>query len=302
MVRLQHAADISRYFQSTLGNWDHRETGNKRAQDTPISPPGACFPIYVAFTTSLCCNSNMNTKADTTCDPILSAIFQRRAIRAFEAVQIPVSTRDLLLQSARQAPSSFNMQPYRLYWVESSAQRAVVAKLCLSQNPAQTASALVVAVADIGSLRSTARLQLAWMRQSGFPAHKIREYVRRARIGRIIFMPGPLNLFGIVKGALFRLLNVFRSIGSPPVTRHDLFKWAGKSTALACQNLMIAAEVVGLNTCPMEGFDGPRLARYLGLSRKRQEIVMVIAIGKKSSSYTAQPQWRRPIEATVTFL
>lgn len=239
---------------------------------------------------------------NTASDPTFAAIFQRRAIRGFEAVQIPVATRDLLLHSARQAPSSFNMQPYRLYWVESSAHREAVAKLCLGQNAAQTASALVVAVADIGSLRSTAQLQLAWMRQSGFPAGKIREYERTARIGRIIFMPGPLNLFGILKKALFLLLNAFRSIGSPPVMRHEVFKWASKSTALACQNLMIAAEVVGLNTCPMEGFDAPRLARYLGLSRKHQEIVMVIAIGKKSPSYTAQPQWRRPIEATVTFL
>jgi len=140
------------------------------------------------------------------------------------------------------------------------------------------------------------------MRRAGFPAHEIREYARKARIGRIIFMPGPLNLFGILKGALFRLLNAFRSIGSPPVMRHEVFKWASKSTALACQNLMIAAEVLGLNTCPMEGFDGQRLARYLGLSRKRQEIVMVIAIGKKSAAYTAQPQWRRPIDVTVTFL
>ena len=84
--------------------------------------------------------------------------------------------------------------------------------------------------------------------------------------------------------------------------RHEVFKWAGKSTALACQNLMIAAEVVGLNTCPMEGFDGQRLLRFLGLSPKRQEIVMVIAIGKQLSNYSAQPQWRRPIETTVTVL
>jgi nitroreductase len=244
----------------------------------------------------------MNIITGTTSDPILSAIFERRAIRAFEAVQIPETTRDLLLQAARQAPSSFNMQPYRLYWVESPAERAVVAKLCHNQNPAKTASALVVAVADIGALRSTAQLQAAWMRQSGFPERKIREYERTARLGRIIFTPGPLNLFGILKKALFGLVNAFRSIGAPPVTRHEVLKWASKSTALACQNLMIAAEVVGLNTCPMEGFNGPRLARYLGLSQKRQEIVMVIAIGQKSSSYTAQPQWRRPIETTVTFL
>ena len=235
-------------------------------------------------------------------EPALDAIFQRRAIRAFDPVDIPAGTRDLLLQSARQAPSSFNMQPYRLYWVESPAQRDAVARLCMAQKPAQTASALVVAVADIGSLRSTAQMQAAWMRESGLPARKIRDYERTARIGRIVFMPGPLHLFATLKAALFHLLHAFKTIGLPPLTRSDVFKWASKSTALACQNLMIAAEAVGLNTCPMEGFDGLRLARYLGLSRKRQEIVMVIAIGKKSSSYAAQPQWRRPLESTVTVL
>jgi hypothetical protein len=37
-------------------------------------------------------------------------------------------------------------------------------------------------------------------------------------------------------------------------------------TSLACENLMIAAEALGLTTCPMEGFDGRRLSRFLGLS------------------------------------
>lgn len=239
---------------------------------------------------------------NTVPDPILSAIFQRRAIRLFEPVEIPAATRDLLLRSARQAPSSFNMQPYRLYWVETPAQRDAVAELCMGQKAAQTASALIVAVADIGSFRSTAEMQAEWMHQSGFAEGKIREYVRTARIGRVIFMPGPLHLFAALKWMLLGLLSAFKTIGLPPLTRQDVFKWAGKSTALACQNLMTAAEALGLNTCPMEGFYGRPLARYLGLSRKRHEIVMVIAIGKKSASYIEQPQWRRPLEATVTVL
>jgi nitroreductase len=65
---------------------------------------------------------------------------------------------------------------------------------------------------------------------------------------------------------------------------------------------MIAAEALGLNTCPMEGFDGRRLAKFLGLSSQFHEIVMVIAIGKKSARHVDQPQWRRPLEATVKFL
>jgi len=194
------------------------------------------------------------------------------------------------------------MQPYRFYWVASPQQRQAVARLCLSQKPAITASALVVAVADLGSLRSTARLQVAWMRESGFPEDKIRDYARTARIGRIIFKPGPLHLFAVLKWVLFRALNSVKSMGMPPLTRQDLFNWAIKGTALACQNLMIAAETLGLNTCPMEGFDGPRLMRYLGLSRKHHEIVMVIAIGRKSPAYVDPPQWRRPLAATVSIL
>jgi len=65
---------------------------------------------------------------------------------------------------------------------------------------------------------------------------------------------------------------------------------------------MIAAEALGLNTCPMEGFDGVRLAKFVGLRRRTQEIVMVIAIGKKSTAHVDQPQWRRPLERTVAIL
>ncbi len=88
----------------------------------------------------------------------------------------------------------------------------------------------------------------------------------------------------------------------PPLSRRDVFKWAVKSTALACENLMIAAEALGLNTCPMEGFDGRRLGQFLGLSPRQHEIVMVIAIGRKSLAHPAPPQWRRPLETTVTLL
>jgi nitroreductase/dihydropteridine reductase len=95
----------------------------------------------------------------------LNAIFQRRAIRLFDPIEIPPALRDELLEAARLAPSSFNIQPYRLFWVSSRESLRTVAQLCFSQPPAETASALVVAVADIGAWRSTTRAQLEWMRR-----------------------------------------------------------------------------------------------------------------------------------------
>jgi nitroreductase len=236
-------------------------------------------------------------------DGTLEAIHQRRAVKLFQPVEISEEMRERILDAARHAPSSFNAQPYQFYWVEAAEKRAAVAKLCLGQMPAKTASALVVAVADIGSLTATSQGQLEWMRsRSEFSDAKVRDYERTAKIGRILFMPGPFGIFGAIKSALFWLLNLWKVIGMPPLSRQDLFKWATKSTSLACGNLMIAAETLGINTCPMEGFDGRRLSKYLGLSARYHEIVMVIAIGKKSHAYVEPPQWRRPLDATVRLL
>lgn len=233
---------------------------------------------------------------------ILDAIRQRRAVKVFEPVQISEGLRELILDAARHAPSSFNMQPYRIYWVSSAAHKAIVAKLCLGQSPAQTASALVVVVADIGSMKATAQAQAEWMRKNNFEEDKIRDYERTAKIGRILFMPGPLGIFGAIKRGLLWSVNLWRIIGMPPLSHSEILKWATKSTSLACQNLMIAAEALGLNTCPLEGFDRRRLSRHLNLSSHYQEIVMVIAIGKRSQAYVERPQWRRPLSSTVTFL
>jgi nitroreductase len=232
----------------------------------------------------------------------LNAIFERRAIRRFDPIEISPALRDQLLAAARLAPSSFNSQPYRLFWVSSCDQLRTVAQLCFSQPPAETASALVVAVADIGAWRSTTRGQLERMRASGFSSEKIAEFERKSKLAGWFFVQGWCNLLGALKWLAFRAINLFKIIGVPPVTRQGLFKWATKSTSLACENLMIAAESLGLNTCPMEGFDARRLGRFLRLSSRDHEIVTVIAIGKNSPGHIDQPQWRRPLESTVTVL
>ena len=234
---------------------------------------------------------------------ILEAILKRRAVKVFEPVEISEEIRDQILRAASQAPSSFNMQPYRFFWIGTAKKKTEAAKLCMGQMPAETASALVVAVADIGSLATTSQSQIEWMRsRSEFSEAKIRDYARTAKIGQILFMPGPFGIFGAVKWGMFRLLNMWKVMGMPPVSRKDLFKWATKSTSLACENLIIASESLGINTCPMEGFDGRRLAKFLGLSPRDHEIVMVVAMGKKSRTYVELPQWRRPLPATVSIL
>jgi nitroreductase len=233
---------------------------------------------------------------------ILDAIFQRRAVKVFDPVEIQPETRQQILDAARLAPSSFNIQPYRFFWIESPDLKRNAAHLCMDQSPAATASALVVAVADLGSWQSTTQSYLEWMRATGFSREKIYESEQKSKWGKWFFIQGWFGIIGVLKWTICRIVNVWKIIGSPPVARQGMFKWATKNTSFACENLMIAAEALGLNTCPMEGFDGRRLSKLLGLSTRYHEIVLVIAIGKKSPRHLDQPQWRRPLDATVQFL
>ena len=235
-------------------------------------------------------------------DTLLDVILQRRAIRVFAPVAISPLLRRQILEAARSAPSSFNMQPYRFYWVESSGAKKTASAFCFGQMPAETASALIVAVADIGSWCFTTQCQLEWMRTAGLNEKKIADYEKKAKLVKWFFIQGWFGLLGLLKWIILRLLNLWKPFGLPPVSRQGLFKWATKNTSLACENLMIAAEALGLNTCPMDGFDGRRLGKLLGLSARYHEIVMVIAIGKKSPAHIDQPQWRRPLENTVVVL
>jgi len=232
----------------------------------------------------------------------LDPLLRRRAIRAFDGVAVPTEAREWMLKAAVAAPSSFNSQPYRLYWIESAEKRKNAAEMCLGQAAAKTASALVVAVADLGLWKLTSAGQLQWMRETGFEEEKIRTYEKKAKFAKWFYVQGWFNLFGAAKWAILKAIHPWKVIGMAPASKQGLFKWATKSAALACGNLMIAAEALGWNTCPMEGFDGERLGKFLRLSRRTQEIVMVVAIGKKSSAHVEQPQWRRPLEATVTIL
>jgi nitroreductase len=227
----------------------------------------------------------------------------RDAIRVFEPVEISAALRDELLEAARLAPSSFNSQPYRLFWVSSRDSLRTVAQLCFSQPPAQTASArLASRLLTLAHGAPPPWVQLEWMRATGFSPEEIAEFERKSKFAKWFFIQGWWNLLGALKWLAFRVINLFKIIGMPPVTRQGLFKWATKSTSLACENLMIAAQSLGLNTCPMEGADARRLARFLRLSGRDREIVMVIAIGKKSPHHIDLPQWRRPLGSTVTIV
>ena len=78
----------------------------------------------------------------------------------------------------------------------------------------------------------------------------------------------------------------------------DLRVWMHKSTALACQNLMLAFRAYGYDTCPMEGFDEKKVSKYLDLPRTA-EPCMILSVGKRADNGVYGPQIRFPKEQFI---
>ena len=74
-------------------------------------------------------------------------------------------------------------------------------------------------------------------------------------------------------------VGLFKPMPRGPVYKSDLFEIVTKTTALACQNFMMAIVAQGYDSCPMEGFDHKRVKKILNLNNK-SHVVMVIAVGK----------------------
>jgi len=109
----------------------------------------------------------MNTQ-----DPLLPwGAFQatnrfHRAIRQFDSTPIPEDEVRALLEEAAFAPSSGNLQPYKLHWIREPAVKVSVAPACNGQKAAGSAAELIVVVASPTLGKRTAETQLAHVEAS----------------------------------------------------------------------------------------------------------------------------------------
>ncbi len=76
-----------------------------------------------------------------------------------------------------------------------------------------------------------------------------------------------------------------------PYTRSEVELWAAKSTALACENLVLAFRAHGYDTCMMEGFDEVRVRKLLKLP-DAAFTVMVVGAGERADDGVFWPQVR----------
>jgi len=184
---------------------------------------------------------------------LFDAIYQRRAIKAFDPdYTISAEDEQKLFEAAIQAPTSFNIQHWRFVVVRDKALRQEMRKLGNEQAQITDASLLVIMTADMK----------AWEKSPArYWTHAPKEVA-----DLLVGWMGPF---------------------------HDGREWlqrdeAQRSIGMAMQTLMLAAKGMGLDSCPMIGFDIDAVAKLINLPADHVMGPMV-AIGKGTKAPWPKP-------------
>ncbi len=215
-------------------------------------------------------------------------IESRRSVRKFTDKAIPNEILDACLDLALLAPNSSNLQPWTFYVVQNNGKKKQLVKACLSQFSARTAAELIVCVARTDRIDEMAKKNI-----QEFPFPEVPPLVKKYyKFIPYNYKTGYFNALGNFKKVAFK---VARTLDKQlPVTAYnqaDAILWATKTTALACENLVLALRAYGFDSCMMEGFDEPLVRKILNLGDQEYP-VMVIAAGERAKDGVFFPQYR----------
>lgn len=214
-------------------------------------------------------------------------VMSRRSVRKFTDKAIPKAVLDDCLDMALLAPCSSGLQPWEFYVVKSADKKAKLVKACMSQSAAKTAAELIVCVARTDRVDDFARKMLRDWPMPDVPT-LIKRYYQLIPYN---YAPGPLNSFAMVKKAAFAAGGLVAAVPRGPFTSAEVKLWAAKSTALACENLVLALRAHGFDSCMMEGFDEVRVRKLLKLGAAATPI-MVVGAGERTEDGVFWPQLR----------
>ena len=204
---------------------------------------------------------------------LLQGIKERRSINFFEpGKELPDEKIRELIEVAKLAPSSMNLQPWRVVVVKDSERKKVLRKCAFDQPKVEEASAVLIVVADPGSLEQSI------------------ETVLKSWVDLGYMKPEMIETYRGMAGGLY---------GTEDSLKRKLF--AVKNTSIFAMNIMIAARGLGLETHPMDGFDEDCIKKEFNIPPDKI-IPMLITVGYLRSGMTLLPRaYRKSFDDFVTF-
>ncbi len=196
-----------------------------------------------------------------------SAILQRRAIKSFKSDPIAPDLLQRLVELTVAAPSSFNIQDWRIILIQNEAQKQALSEAAWGQKQIVQAPVTFVFAADSEGWRDRDAINQQALHNGAWNQQTV-DYFNQA-----------IPSFQEALGEKRR-------------------EYAIKDAMIAATHLMLAAQSLGLSTCPMNGWLEDKVKAVIGAADQPNIVIaLVVPVG-----YAAEPRHdpgRLPLAANV---
>ncbi|WP_288545556.1 NAD(P)H-dependent oxidoreductase [uncultured Helicobacter sp.] len=203
---------------------------------------------------------------------ILEAMRFRYACKEFNGAKILQEDLEVILQAGLLAPSSFGLEHTRLLVVQDTEVKKALQEASFNQKQITTSSEVVVFVGLMSALRT--------------PSNYIDTMIRR-KTGK------DEAQYQAYKKAIESKINSLSDV--------ELIHWSLKQSYLMAQAMMDAAAFLGIDSCPMEGFDKKAVERILGIDSFREQVSLIVPFEYRKAQPT-QPKIRLNYDELIKFI
>jgi len=201
---------------------------------------------------------------------LLDKLQRRYATKKFDpARKLSAGQLDDLLSAVQLSPSSYGLQPYKILVVEDAATREALRAAAHNQ-PQLTDASQVIVFASETNVDET----------------MVTKYIDNIAKTRNVYRHNLAGFENTMIGTVNHL------------SQDQKIAWSHKQAYIALGVLLTAAAEMGIDACPMEGFEAGKFDEVLGLKEKGLTVSVIAPIGFQAADdgYSNAAKVRRPKE------
>jgi nitroreductase len=205
----------------------------------------------------------------------LEALSRRYSVKKFNTEIIPQDVLHNILESGKLSASSLGLQPYKIVVVESEEMKQKLIPAFYNPSQISTCSHLIVII-------SKKTIEESYIRGYFNHISEVRET--------------PVEKLDLFKNSINQHIN--------QKTQDEIFTWAEKQSYIVLANLMYAAAIENIDSCPMEGFRQNIIEEILSINSETEKVTVTLALGYRSEEdyFQHMKKVRKPNEKLFTFI
>jgi len=177
-----------------------------------------------------------------------------------------------ILEAGQKSPSSFGMEAWKFLVITNQELKAKLRPFCWDQVQITSCSHLIIILAGIDNAKV----------ESGMPKKR---FTRREM---------PQETLDFYMDLYAKHLEKTLS------TDDNIYAWTSKQSYIALGNMMTAAAFIGIDSCPIEGFEKENVEEVLDLDTSKYQLAVVVPFGYRINEQSSQ--LRLPFDEVVEFI